>query len=29
MQAMTAGMQGLKQAAESGSFAISRSGAEA
>ncbi len=29
MQAMTANMQGLKQAAESGSFAISQSGAEA
>ncbi|GAA1357225.1 hypothetical protein [Saccharothrix algeriensis] len=29
MQAMTAGMQGLKQAAESGSFAISQAGAEA
>ncbi|WP_257900557.1 hypothetical protein [Saccharothrix obliqua] len=29
MRAMTANMQGLKQAAESGSFAISQSGAEA
>lgn len=29
MQAMTANMQGLKQAAESGSFAISKAGAEA
>ncbi|MEU6150801.1 hypothetical protein ABZ816_12455 [Actinosynnema sp. NPDC047251] len=29
MQAMTANMQGLKQAAESGSFAIKQSGAEA
>ncbi|WP_433266263.1 hypothetical protein ACQPZF_40385 [Actinosynnema sp. CS-041913] len=29
MQAMTANMQGLKQAAESGQFAISKSGAEA
>jgi hypothetical protein len=29
MQAMTAGMIGLKQAAESGSFAISRDGAQA
>lgn len=29
MQAMTANMQGLKQAAESGSFAISESGAQA
>jgi hypothetical protein len=29
MQAMTAGMVGLKQAAESGSFAISQEGAEA
>jgi uncharacterized protein YukE len=29
MQAMTASMQGLKQAAESGSFAISESGAQA
>lgn len=29
MSAMTASMQGLKQAAESGSFAISQSGAEA
>jgi hypothetical protein len=29
MSAMTASMQGLKQAAESGSFAISQAGAEA
>ncbi|CAL9668837.1 hypothetical protein SUDANB95_07343 [Actinosynnema sp. ALI-1.44] len=29
MSAMTANMQGLKQAAESGSFAISKDGAEA
>lgn len=29
MQAMTANMQGLKQAAESGGFAISKEGAEA
>ncbi|PSL55018.1 hypothetical protein B0I31_106542 [Saccharothrix carnea] len=29
MQAMTAGMVGLKQAAESGSFAISQDGAQA
>ncbi|MFD7660107.1 hypothetical protein ACFV4N_39530 [Actinosynnema sp. NPDC059797] len=29
MQAMTAGMVGLKQAAESGSFAISKDGAQA
>lgn len=29
MSAMTASMQGLKQAAESGSFAISKEGAEA